>query len=430
MERTALQNLIKWKDKKNRKPLIIKGARQVGKTWLMKEFGKLFFKKVVYINFENKKILQQVFLQDFNIDRILSVFSIETGIEITKNDTLIILDEIQEAERGMTSLKYFYEEAPEYYMLAAGSYLGISINQENSFPVGKVNFLDLYPLSFEEFLLATNGKKINEIITKQQWDLTKIFKSKIIERLKQYYFVGGMPEVVKIFIENNDYNEVRQIQNEILRAYEHDFSKHALLKIVPRIKMVWNSIPAQLSKENKKFIFGLIKKGARAKDFELALEWLAGSGLIQKVYRISKPGIPLKSYSDFNAFKVFLVDIGLLGAMSELDINIIIEANHIFKEFKGALTEQYVFQQLVNNDLFYWSAEKSDGEIDFILQNKQEIYPIEVKAEENLKAKSLKSFCNKYNINNAVRTSMSDYREETWLTNIPLFGIKSYFDNL
>jgi predicted AAA+ superfamily ATPase len=424
MKRTAYNNLVDWKNKKNRKPLIIKGARQVGKTWLMKEFGKNQYKNVIYINFEDKKQLQELFVNDFNIERILLALSVETGIDAEPKNTLIIFDEIQEAKRGITSLKYFSEEAPQYHIIAAGSYLGISLNKD-SFPVGKVEFLYLEPLSFNEFLLATNQNKLLKLIENADWELIKVFKTKFIEFLKQYYFIGGMPEAVNNFIENNNFEEVREIQKNILLSYEHDFAKHAPIQIVPRILMVWNSIPAQLSKENKKFIFGIVKKGSRAKDYEIAMQWLIDSGLITKIYRVIKPSLPLNTYVDSGAFKVFLLDVGLLGAMSNLSASAIIDGNKIFEEFKGALTEQYVFQQLNKTDLFYWSAEKSKGEIDFIIQTKDKIIPIEVKAEENLKAKSLKYFCQKYKNNNAVRTSMSDYREEEWLVNMPLYAINN-----
>ena len=423
MERTAYKNLLDWKNNSNKKPLIIKGSRQVGKTWLMKSFGENEYKNVVYINFEDKKQLQSLFVTDFDIERILLAFSIETGLDAEPENSLIILDEIQEAERGITSLKYFQEQAPEYHIIAAGSYLGISLNQNNSFPVGKVDFLNLEPLSFSEFLLAKQEEKLLKLLNDAQWDLIKVFKTKYIELLKQYYFIGGMPEVVEHFINNKDFKEVRRLQRNILLSYEHDFSKHAPIQIVPRIKMIWNSIPAQLSKENKKFIFGIVKKGSRAKDYELALEWLIGSGLISKTYRISKPSLPLAAYVDTSAFKVFILDVGLLGALSNLDYHTIIEGNRIFEEFKGALTEQYVFQQLEKDNIYYWSADRSDGEIDFILQKANTVIPIEVKAEENLRAKSLKYFCEKYKKENAIRTSMSDYRKESWLTNIPLYAI-------
>lgn len=426
MERIAMQYLYDWKAKKNRKPLIIKGARQVGKTWLMKEFGIRNFKQTAYINFESSKLLKNLFVDDFDITRIISAISIETGLKINPMDTLIILDEIQEADRGITALKYFYENAPEYYIIAAGSMLGISLHERTSFPVGKVDFLELYPLNFQEFLLANGEEQLLSLIKEKNWALIKQFKLKYKNLLKQYYYVGGMPEAVLFMSETGDYNEIRQIHNRILTSYEQDFSKHAPAEIVPRIRMLWNAIPAQLAKENRKFIYSAVKKGSRAKDFELALSWLTDCGLVHRVNRIAKPGIPLKAYEDFNAFKLFIVDVGLLAAMGNLNVKTLLEGNLIFEEFKGALAEQYVLQQLKTIEemvIYYWSSEKSSGEIDFILQYKGDIYPIEVKAEENLQAKSLKSFYQKYPNTKAIRTSMSDYRKEDWLTNIPLYSI-------
>ncbi len=426
MERQAMQYLNNWKDKKNRKPIIIKGARQVGKTWLMREFGNRNFKQTAYVNFESSSFLKNLFVENFDIKRIISAIGIETGLQINARDTLIILDEIQEADGGITALKYFYENAPEYYIVAAGSLLGISLHKHTSFPVGKVDFIDLYPLNFEEFLLARGEQQLLTLISTKDWELVKQFKHKYINLLRQYYYVGGMPEAVLYFSETEDYYEVRQIQNRILTSYEQDFSKHAPIEIVPRIRMLWNAIPAQLAQENRKFIYSALKKGSRAKDFELALSWLSDCGLVHKVNRISKPGIPLKAYEDFNAFKLFTVDVGLLAAMGNISAKTLLNGNVIFEEFKGALTEQYVLQQLKTMEemaIYYWSSEKSSGEIDFILQHGGNIFPMEVKAEENLQAKSLKAFYQKYPNTIAVRTSMSDYRKEDWITNIPLYSI-------
>lgn len=427
MQRSAYTSLIEWKSKDSRKPLIIKGARQVGKTWLMKEFGKNEYENVIYINFENKKELRDLFDQDFDIDRILLALYIETGIKAEPNKTLIIFDEIQDVNRGITALKYFYENAPDYHIMVAGSYLGISMLHSNSFPVGKVEFLQMEPLSFIEFVQAMNQQPLVDLILNNDKKLISAFKSKYIDLLKQYYFVGGMPEAVKSFSEKVNFEEVRSIQENILLAYEHDFAKHAPDNIVPRIRQVWNSIPSQLSKENKKFIFSVIRKGARSKDYELAIEWLWGSGLINKVKRVSKPGIPLKSYMNNTAFKVYMLDVGLLGALSGLDHGSIIKGNEIFKEFKGAMTEQFVLQQLLKLNPSYWSAENSQGEIDFIVQHRREIIPIEVKAEENLKSKSLKSFVEKYKLNYSIRISMSDYRKQSSLTNYPLYCLHDAF---
>ena len=431
MRRFAYKKLIEWKNNDRRKPLIIRGARQVGKTWLMKEFAKEY-KNLIYINFEDSTVLQQLFIQDFDINRILMSLQIESGVKAEPENTLIIFDEIQEAERGLTSLKYFQENAPEYHIIAAGSYLGISMQENTSFPVGKVNFLDLYPMSFYEFLTALGKESLFEVLHQKQWNLITQFRNKYIELLKLYYFIGGMPEVVKEYLITKDFSSVRRIQNQLIIAYEQDFAKHAPRNTVPRIRLVWNSLPTQLSKENRKFIFGLIKKGARAKDFEMAIEWLKDSGLVYQINRINKPSLPLSSYKDPSAYKLYMFDVGLLGAMAKLNAKTITDGSRIFEEFKGALTENYVLQQLRSNgtlDIYYWSAEKSSGEIDFIIQQESNIYPIEVKSEENLKAKSLRAFKDKYKIQLSYRTSMADYRKEEWLENIPLFAIGNLFNN-
>jgi hypothetical protein len=426
LKRQAMAFLKRWKDKKNRKPLVIKGARQVGKTWLMKAFGKRSFKNICYINFDNNKRMERVFEMDYDISRIINALQIESGVEISPKETLIIFDEVQEVPKALSALKYFNEMASEYFIIAAGSLLGVSLHNGVSFPVGKVEFLNLYPLNFMEFLEATGNKQLSELIIKKDFELIKAFKDKFIEQLKHYYFVGGMPEVVASFIHSQDFDEVRDIQQNLLSLYEMDFSKHAPTQLVPRIRMVWNSIPAQLSKENRKFVYGLIRDGARAKDFELAIQWLNDCGLIHKVQRINKPGLPIKAYIDLKAFKIFLLDVGLLNAMGNVDIRTILEGNDVFKEFKGALTEQYVLQQLIAQcqlDPYYYSAERSSGEIDFIVQKNTEIIPIEVKAEENLKSKSLRAYSEKYHPHYAVRTSLSDFRKETWLMNLPLYAI-------
>ena len=426
MERFAMEKLIAWKDSKYRKPMIIRGARQVGKTWLMKEFGRREFEKVAYINFDQNTRMKGVFEGDLNIERLILALSAETGVSIKADNTLLIFDEVQEVPRALTSLKYFNENAPEYAIVAAGSLLGVALHQGTSFPVGKVDFLDLYPLNYKEFLLALGEERFVELLDRDDILMITTFKEKYIERLKEYYFIGGMPEVVYDFVRNKDFNKVREIQNNLLNYYQQDFSKHAPNILVPRLNMVWNSIPMQLAKENKKFIYGQLREGARAKDFELAIQWLEDCGLIHKVERISKPGLPLKAYMDLSAFKIYLSDVGLLSAMGELSVQAIVDGNRIFTEFKGALTEQFVLQQLISQlglHAYYYSAEKSRGEVDFLVQGHSSIIPIEVKAEENLQAKSLKAFVEKYHPKYAVRTSMSDYREETWLINIPLYHI-------
>ena len=430
MKRNAIKHLIEWKNRAKRKPLIVSGARQVGKTWLIKEFGKTEYEQIAYINFEESSTLRMLFVQDFDINRILTAIQLETGIRVVARNTLIVFDEIQEAERGLTALKYFYENASEYHVIAAGSLLGVELHKSTSFPVGKVSFLNLYPLDFSEFMIAKGEQQLLDLLDSRDWQIIKTFKHKYIELLKQYYYVGGMPEVVSSFVENNDFNEVRVLQSEILNSFERDFSKHAPNEVVPRIRMLWNSIPAQLAKENKKFIYGLVKKGARAKEYELALSWLTDCGLVYKIERISKPGIPLKGYADNSAFKLFVVDLGLLCAMGQIDAATLLNGNNIFEEFKGALTEQYVLQQIIINhekSLFYWSAEGGTAEIDFVVQHLGKVIPIEVKSNENLQAKSFKVYCRKYLPETAIRTSMSDFRKEDWFVNVPLYAIGKHF---
>lgn len=426
MQRYLMNELLQWKEKENRKPLILKGARQVGKTWLMKEFGRLHFKKVAYVTFFNNQRMKKVFDEDYDIERIIININIETHTEVTPNDTLIIFDEIQEAPRALEALKYFCENAPEYAVIAAGSLLGVAIHAGVSFPVGKVETLELYPMSYREFLVAMGQEALAELLEKKDYSLIGDFSEKYIFWLKNYYYVGGMPEIVQYFSEHKNYDEVRNMQNAILEQYENDFSKHTASNELPRIRMVWNSIPLQLAKENKKFFFGKIKEGARAKEFELAIEWLQDCGLIKKVYKVTKPAMPLKAYTDFSSFKLYLLDVGLLGALSELDAESILEGNAIFTEFKGALTEQYVLQQMVSDTKYkpyYYAGEKATYEVDFLIQQNKNVIPVEVKAEENLRAQSLKVYCEKFKPEYAVRTSMSNYREQNWLINLPLYAI-------
>lgn len=425
MKRKAIEELYRWKARTDRKPLIVQGARQVGKTWLMKEFAKEAYQKCAYVNFEDNDMLRQLFQNDFDIPRIINSIQWTTGVTIDA-DTLIILDEIQEAPRGITALKYFQEKAPEYHVVAAGSLLGIAMHQNDSFPVGKVDFMYLYPLSFFEFLEAIGEQRMVDLLLSKDWQMITMFRTKFEERLRQYYYVGGMPAVVSAFAEGGDIEHVRNLQNGILESYERDFSKHAPAIEVPRIRMVWQSVPAQLSKENRKFVYGVVKEGARAKDFELAIEWLKDAGLIYKVNRSKKGQLPLAAYEDFSAFKIFMSDIGLMGAMSKLPAQSLLSGNALFSDFKGALTEQYVMQQLKTNSnlaIYYWSADSSRGEIDFLLQRDCDIIPVEVKAEENLQAKSLRSFVEKNPWLHGVRLSMSPYREQDWMTNYPLYSV-------
>lgn len=430
MDRDKLHDLIEWKNSSTRKPLIVRGARQVGKTWLIKEFGRTQYRQCIYVNFENATNLQDIFLRDFDINRIIQTLQIYTQTQITAEDTLIVFDEVQAAERGLTSLKYFCENAPQYHIVAAGSLLGMGLHSQVSFPVGKVNFMDLRPLSFYEFLRAMNEGLLVEALMKGDWKTVSIFHQKLIEYLKTYLYVGGMPEVVESYLQTNDFAQVRRVQREILNAYEADFSKHAPLDVVPRIQMVWRSIPSQLAKENKKFVYGVLREGARAKDFELAIEWLCNCGLFLKSQRISKPYMPLIAYQDLPVFKLFLPDVGLLSAMASLDIRVLLEKERIFTEFKGALTEQYVMQQLrlrSEDYIGYWTNERSTAEVDFVIQRDAEIVPIEVKAEQNVRARSFKSFCEKYQPKHAIRTSMLEFHQEEWMTNVPFYGIETPF---
>ena len=425
MKRDAIKYLYEWKSRTNHKPMIVRGARQVGKTWLMRTFAEEAYNKYVYVNFEDNELIRNLFERDFDIERIIVALQVATGVMIDK-DTLIIFDEIQEAPKGLTALKYFYEKAPEYSILAAGSLLGISMHEAVSFPVGKVEFMDLYPLSFREFLNALGQTQLVDVLEKEDWELMSLFHNKLVEYLKIYYFVGGMPGVVMEYLETKDFNRVRVLQQEILNAYDNDFSKHAPNKEVPRLRMVWRSLLAQLAKENKKFIYGMLKEGARAKEFEMALEWLQDAGLLYKVNRTKAGKMPLSAYEDFSAFKLFILDVGLLAAMGKLTSQIILDGDAIFEEFKGALTEQYVFQQLKTYediDIYYWSADNSSGEIDFIVQKEGVITPIEVKSTENLQSKSLSAFIKRNPELKGLRFSMSEYKEQDWMKNKPLYSI-------
>lgn len=424
MNRTIYDDLLNWKFTTNRKPLILEGARQVGKTWIIKEFGRKEFKRVVYLNFESSSRLKSLFTVDFDIKRIISVIEIEVNQEVRAENTLIIFDEIQEAEKGLTVLKYFYEQSPEYYIIAAGSLLGIALNRSNSFPVGKVDFLKMYPMSFLEFLDSIGQSLLKSHLEAKNWDVLAIFHEKLIEYLRLYYFIGGMPEAVASYISKNDLNLVRAIQHKIISGYENDFAKNAPIQIVPKIRMVWTHIISQLAKDNSKFIYGQIKEGSRAKDFQEAIDWLVSAGLVLKVNLVENPAVPLKAYANMDSFKLLLLDIGLLNAMGEVDPRILLEKNKILGEFKGAMTEQYVGQQLkIKTDLYYWTQKRITAELDFVIQVGNIVVPIEVKAEENLKAKSLGVYYEKFKPTLAIRTSMSFYKEEAWLTNIPLYAI-------
>lgn len=433
MYRFAIERLYKWKESKYRKPLIIEGARQVGKTWLMKEFGKTAYKDTVYINFDSNSRMAELFSIDLNTDRLILGLELYAGRKIDPDTTLLIFDEVQEVPKALSSLKYFCENAPQYHIICAGSLLGLALHSGTSFPVGKVDFLKLYPLSFREFLMATGKERFAQLLDSKDFSMITAFKQTYIDALKLYYFVGGMPEAVLHFSANEDFNEVRNIQQRILAAYEQDFSKHAPNEIVPRIRMVWNSIPSQLAKENKKFLYGLVREGGRAKDYEAAIMWLSDCGLVHKVSRINTPKLPLKAYEDLKAFKLFVVDVGLLGCMTGLRQKTLLDGNDLFVEFKGALTEQYVMQQLSTIsqiNTYYYTNDRGSCEIDFVIDTGETVIPLEVKAEENLRAKSLRAYHDKFQPETSIRISMSDYRREEWLLNLPLYAIEEILVSL
>lgn len=429
MERSIYSSLKKWKESPTRKPLILQGARQVGKTYILKEFGAREYSEVVYINCDDNNDMQNMFV-DYDVDRIIRSMSAISGVSIKPSTTLLILDEIQEVERGLASLKYFCEKAPEYHVAVAGSLLGITLHEGTSFPVGKVDMLYMYPMDFEEFLLAMGKEQLVELLRNNSWAALTPLRGMLTELLRQYYFVGGMPEAVKTYVERGDIWDVRSIHSKIIDAYRNDMSKHVPKQQVQRINMVWNSIPSQLARDNKKFIYGALRKGARANDFEIAIQWLVDSGLVHKVHRISKPVVPLKFYEDIASFKLFLLDCGLLGALSETPPEQILIGDNVFEEYKGAFTENYVLQQLKSlprTFVYYYSNDNSTLEIDFVVQHEAHVIPIEVKAEENLRAKSLRQFVTDNSGLHGVRFSMSDYREQDWLTNVPLWAVRWAF---
>jgi len=434
MYRNLLENLKEWKNKKGRPPLILRGARQVGKTWLLIEFAKTCFEDMLYINFENMPNLNELFEGSIEPQRIIDMLSALNGKKIIPEKTLLIFDEVQEIPRALTALKYFAENAPEYPICCAGSLLGVALHKGTSFPVGKVDFLTLQPLTFQEFLEANKEKELVKFIKKTDHiPFPQPFVNKLIDYLKLYFVIGGMPAVVNTWLEYRDFEKVDEKQNAILDTYQQDFSKHVPSATVPKLRYLWNSVPSQLAKESKKFIYGLIKKGARAREYENALLWLLDSGFIRKVGRITKGALPLKAYEDLKAFKLYHLDIGLLRAMSELSPKAITESVRVFEEFKGALTEQYVLQELSSmsfKSIYYWTS-VATAEVDFVFSDGLTIFPLEVKAGENLQARSLRVFREKYDVKFAIRTSLSNLRMDGGLLNIPLyafFNLKRYID--
>ncbi len=429
MERTAYKSLIEWRSSPNRKPLILRGARQVGKTWLLKEFGRREYDSCIYVNCDKDAFAADLF-HDYDVKRILLAIEAHTGIQVKDGETLIIFDELQETPRGIGALKYFCEDAPGIHVAAAGSLLGITLHAGTSFPVGKVDELTLRPFSFKEFLSGTGDAPLARLLDSGEWSAIDTMREAFIERLRRYFFVGGMPEAVAAFAAGRPLAEVRRIQEAIVNAYQSDVSKHAPVREVPRINLVWRSLVSQLAKENKKFIYGAIKHGGRAKEFETAIQWLVDSGTVNRVSRVNKPALPLKFYEDFSAFKLFPLDCGIMGAMAETPAAAVIAGNDGFEEYKGAFTEAYVLSEMLaanQSQAFYFSSADSTVEIDFVVQKGTEIVPIEVKATENLQSKSLRTFVAAHEGLSGVRFSLAPYRKQDWMRNIPLYAISTFF---
>lgn len=425
MERNILAQLIDWQNKTNRKPLILNGARQVGKTYILKEFGRTQYKNIAYVNCDNNDVVTKIFSRDYDIRRIILSLSAVTHVSIKPGETLIILDEIQENPLALNSLKYFCENAPEYHVAVAGSLLGISLHGDTSFPVGKVDVIKMFPMTFDEFLMAIGEKQLADILRTRDFNVIDTFAGKLTDCLRQYYFTGGMPAVVSEYTRSHDISEVRNLQKQILFGYRRDFSKHAPSSQVPRINQVWDTIPSQLAKDNKKFIYGAIKKGARASEFELAIQWLIDAGLVYRVNRVTTPSLPLKFYEDFSAFKLFTLDVGLMGAMVDTPPETILVGESCFSEYKGAFTELFALTQMVSKGIpaYYYSANDSRVEIDFLIQKDEKVIPIEVKAEVNVRSKSLRTYIDKHPQLKGMRLSMLPYKNQGWMENKPLYAV-------
>ena len=429
MYRTAIEQLLAWKAKEHRKPLIIRGARHVGKTCLMKAFGAAEYESVVYINFDGNERMRRLFEAVPAAERMVAGLELYAGHRIDPANTLLIFDEIQEVPAALAGLKYFNEDAAQYQIICACSLSGLALHPGTSFPVGKVEFLDLYPLSFSEFLMAMGKGQYAKLLRRGDFDMAAVFKRDYSALLKLYCYIGGMPEVVQAFADNRDFNEVREVQKRILAAYEQDFSGCAPRETVPRILTLWNSLPAQLAKENKKFIYSLIKEGARAKEYESAILWLADCGLVHKVCRVSSPALPLKAYQDMRAFKLFLPDVGLLTCMLGLRQGVLLDGDKLFTEFNGAIAEQYVLQELKTVkglNICYWAADRGISKVDFVIDNGMAVIPVEVRARLNPQAKSLKAYSEKFNPQLSIRTSMSDYEKGDRLLDLPLWSIGTF----
>lgn len=423
MKRTIVNNLISWKESAFRKPLIVNGARQVGKTYVIKEFGEHHYDKFIYVSLDRDEEARTIFKNNKNPEKLLRLLSAHTSIDITPGDTLVFLDEIQDCPKAIECLKYFCEDAPDYHIIVAGSLLGLSLHENISFPVGKVDIIKMYPMTFQEFVMANGKTLLADALANHDWEIIDNLHTMLIDLLRQYYYVGGMPEAVKTYIEGRGFQAVRTVQNNILLAYRRDFSKHAPSREIPRINMVWDSVPSQLAKDNKKFIYGALKKGGRATEFELAIQWLIDAGLVYKVQRVSDIKLPLKFYEDFTAFKLFMLDVGLMGAMMEVPSSSMLVNNKAISEYKGAFTELYVYTQFAAAGIptYYHSVDKSTIEIDFAIQIDSEVYPVEVKAEQNVQAKALKTFMKKHTDLKAIRISMLPHKQQDWLLNLPLY---------
>lgn len=425
MERNVLDELKHWKQSEWRKPLVIQGARQVGKTWIMREFGRREYQHTAYLSFVDTPHAASIFEGGYDVEGVMQAISLMTGVPVEPGNTLVVLDEIQECERALNALKFLRENAPQYHIMAAGSLLGVAVRQRQmSFPVGQVDFLHLHPLNFREFLAALGEENLVEILEKANEKLLRVMHGKLVNRLKEYLYVGGMPEVVSIYARSRDFSEVRRVQLQIIQGYENDFSKYTAPRDVPRIHAVWNSVPIQLARENRKFVYKYLGEGARAREYEMAVEWLILCGLLHRVRRISKPGVPFAAYESPNAFKLYGIDCGLLGAMARLDSRSMVENNAIFEEFKGALTEQFVLQELLSSTdwkLVYWEPENGMAEVDFVAQAGNEVIPIEVKAGVNLRARSLASYRARYEPTVSLRSSLAPLEYNSGLWNIPLY---------
>lgn len=431
MNRKIYNELKIWKESRDRKPLVLLGARQVGKTWIMRHFGDCEYESVAYINCDDEPRAKELFRSDYDMNRILLSIQVITGVKVIPGKTLVVLDEIQELERGLHSLKYFYEKAPQYHVMVAGSLLGITLGHGESFPVGKVDILNMYPMSFSEFLDAMGKTELNSLIESKEWQVIDLMKDKFEHILRQYYYVGGMPKVVSNYVNHGDLAEVRKEQMSIVAAYRRDISKHTTTRESMRIGQVLDSLPSQLARENKKFIYGAVRKGARAADFELSIQWLVDAGLVLRIHRVKEARMPLKFYEELDSFKLFLLDCGLLACMADTPADQMLIDNKIFTEFKGAFTEQFVAQELVSMGVkpYYWSNDRTPAEIDFVVQQEGRVLPIEVKASTNVRSKSLAQFI-KDNVGlKGLRLSLCSYIDQSWMENVPLYALKGWMRN-